>query len=246
MKNLTLFLLVAVLPTSAFAASFGHDQGNGGDGYSLQFVGVGKKIVQYLKYQKTDLNIDALQEALDSTRVESTTEFLTLNGLPKDALNYPRQKRIVFNRGRWDAISRDEKPALVLHEYLGILGMEDASYKYSKSLIGEFAVANPKSGSSCVITGTEPVLHFEPAHTQRDREYYTIETAVYRGVTFFLKAGHGVARLEAWMGEKRLSNTFYSYGRDPQETDSLRLAVNSASGEEIEAQCGNVDAYLPE
>lgn len=111
--------------------------------------------------------------------------------------------------------------------------------------IATFSQESSAYEASCVITGTEPTIYFKQATTQNDQEYYSIETATHQGVTFFLKAGHGVARLEAFINKKRTATTFYSYGRDPSETDSLRLEVLAANGKYIEAQCDGIDSRLP-
>lgn len=99
--------------------------------------------------------------------------------------------------------------------------------------------------SSCVIAGTEPTIEFKKATTQNDKEYLTLETVTYQGVTFYLKAGHGVGLLQAFVSNKRVAGTFYSYGRDPANTDSLTLEVLAPNGKYIEAQCDNIDSHLP-
>lgn len=101
-----------------------------------------------------------------------------------------------------------------------------------------------QEASACVVVGRNNIP-FRPATRQTDPEYYTIETASHKGVQFCLKAGHGVARLEAIIKRKLIASTFYSFGRDPKETDSLRLSVMAPNGNQVEAQCFNVDSHLP-
>jgi hypothetical protein len=114
----------------------------------------------------------------------------------------------------------------------------------SLSLFANTFDARAQNGNACFILGNENVP-FRRTSRQTDPKYHTIETASYRGVTFCLKAGHGVARLEAVIGKKMVASTFYSYGRDPKETDSLRLSVRASSGMQVEAQCSDVDSHLP-
>ncbi len=110
--------------------------GNGGDTYALQFVTFAQNILLYLQNSNIKgLDTEALSQVIEKTHVESTTKELKLNGLEKDAINYPSENRIIFNRTRWTAMVMDERLALVLHEYLGLLGVEDASYKYSRLLL---------------------------------------------------------------------------------------------------------------
>jgi hypothetical protein len=111
------------------------------------------------------------------------------------------------------------------------------------SFVEEFE-SSAQAASACVVMGPENIP-FGRATRQTDPEYYTIETASYKGVTFCLKARHGVARLEAVIKKKLVASTFYSYGRDPKETDSLRLSVRAPNGKQVEAQCSDVDAHLP-
>jgi hypothetical protein len=101
-----------------------------------------------------------------------------------------------------------------------------------------------QEASACVVLGLDNIP-FRPANWQPDPEYYTIETVSHKGVRFYLKAGHGVARLEAIIKSKLIASTFYSTGRDPKETDSLRLSVMAPNGKQVEAQCYNVDSHLP-
>ncbi len=70
--------------------------------------------------------------------MESTDEVLRLKGLPKDATNYRAQDWLIFNCKRWTELEPGQKPVLVLHESLGLLGVEDASYAFSKKIIGAF------------------------------------------------------------------------------------------------------------
>ncbi len=104
--------------------------------------------------------------------------------------------------------------------------------------------AGAQEASACFVLDTENIP-FQRATRQTDPEYHTIETASYKGVRFCLKAGHGVARLEAVIKRKLVASTFYSYGRDPKETDSLRLSVRAPNGKQVEAQCFDVDSHLP-
>jgi hypothetical protein len=104
--------------------------------------------------------------------------------------------------------------------------------------------ASAQETSACAVLASESIP-FQRATRQTDPEYHTLETASYKGVRFCLKAGHGVARLEAVVRRKLVASTFYSYGRDPKETDSLRLSVRAPNGKQVEAQCSNVDSHLP-
>src|SRR5690606_13415200 len=86
----------------------------------------------------TDVNIDNLNKSILTTKVESTNKELMLDGKPKDAINYPNEKEIEFNRARWDAMTSKSRAILVLHEYLGILRIPDIGYSVSLSALKNY------------------------------------------------------------------------------------------------------------
>jgi hypothetical protein len=96
--------------------------------------------------------------------------------------------------------------------------------------------------SACVVvTENGDNLPFSKATTQHDHEYATIEVGTTHGLQFLLKAGHGVARLEAAVNGKLVAATFYQTGVD---TDSLRLDALAPNGQLVEAQCDHIDGKL--
>jgi hypothetical protein len=134
MKAITTFLISLFISTSVFAGP--RIVGNGGDTFALQFLTYADKVYKYLDNSNiSGLDVAALGKAIATAKVESTDKKLQLNGIPKDAINYPSERRIVFNRDRWTSFIEDERLALVLHEYLGLIGLEDASYTYSKLIL---------------------------------------------------------------------------------------------------------------
>lgn len=124
--------------------------GGGGDNYSLLFVGTASDILHYLEQTpelSSEINIAAFKKAVETTTVESTDKQLLLNGVPKDAINYPAEKRIIFNYKNWNAIDLENRPALVLHEYLGIMGVSDVGYKISKKILDNYRIGQVLRGS---------------------------------------------------------------------------------------------------
>lgn len=136
---LILFLLTISNPAKATEGS-GREVGNGGDAYATEFVSIARGMhARWDELQLTadvGLDKDRFLEAIDTTRVLSVDEPLLLTYGQVDAKNFPQCKTgsdqalcslILFNRGRWDALHADplRKAALVLHEYLGALGMDD-------------------------------------------------------------------------------------------------------------------------
>lgn len=137
--------LLTVLALSAglqvHATMPGGDQGNGGESYAIQFTTIGQKVAAYLRARgERTVDLDKLDQALRETNVESVHESLFLSRfLPKDAVNFPAEKKIIFNRDAWRTMEPSEKPVLVLHEYLGIMRAENASYQFSRSLLTDFS-----------------------------------------------------------------------------------------------------------
>jgi hypothetical protein len=67
------------------------------------------------------------------------------------------------------------------------------------------------------------------------REYAIAERGTHAGVTFYLRHGHGVVRLEAWVGGKRAGMTFFPLAQD--SGDHLSLEVRDPKGGYVEAAC---------
>lgn len=136
--------------------------GNGGDVYALQFITFAQYLLKHLQNSNIKgLDIDALGNAINTSSVESTEEYLKLNGMDKDAINYPSEKRIIFNRIRWSSFITNERLALVLHEYLGLLGTQDANYQYSKFLLKDLTTINhirPGSDSTWILCQDDTLI----------------------------------------------------------------------------------------
>src|SRR4051812_19177953 len=67
-------------------------------------------------------------------------------------------------------------------------------------------IVNGPSGNNVAF---ELSTEFAKPDTEKDREYAIAERASYQGVTFYLRHGHGVVRLEAWIQGKRVASTFF-------------------------------------
>lgn len=69
----------------------------------------------------------------------STVGEVRLHGRDLDAANFPELKLIIVSRSRWLQLSGDynRKKSLVLHEYLGILKIDDSNYSISGRMIKE-------------------------------------------------------------------------------------------------------------
>ena len=130
------YLLSALLASQVSFARDGGISGGGGDGYAIQFVEVARMIQTALGINADSaINATALKQAILETKVESTDEALEIGGKNKDAINYPAEKRIIVSRQGWSLLGGNQKRTLVLHEYLGILRIDDSDYQISTRII---------------------------------------------------------------------------------------------------------------
>lgn len=144
MRSWFLVFGIILFPGMAFASK---EVGNGGDSYSMEFAVAADQVYWFLK-EKPVAGIDMyrLGLAIFQTRIESTDKGLFINHVPKDAINYPRELRILFNQDRWSKLNDSERAGLVLHEFLGILEVDDTGYRLSK-----LALRNLKYENSAIV-----------------------------------------------------------------------------------------------
>lgn len=114
----------------------GNDGPHGGDTYGGEFARIGFKLAQMLKEspeavaQKIDL--EKFHAAIESVIIYSEEgKNVVINGQNVDAINFPKDKKIILNRSRWREMLLKEKVRLVFHEYLGIIDAERDVYKVS-------------------------------------------------------------------------------------------------------------------
>jgi hypothetical protein len=141
MKTITVgwFVIMSLFFTNSYA---GDGVGNGGDGLAAEFILTAKDAFRILKNKPESaqyLDLDKLSMAIANTKVSSSKEPLILNGIEVDAINYPRRQLIVINRARWLDLRHSNRTLtrfnLVVHEYLGIMGIDDHQYNISESIV---------------------------------------------------------------------------------------------------------------
>ena len=116
----------------------GDHAGNGGDSIAIKVKVIGARLVAELRYASKkmplQIDVDKLKTILESSKIETTKKDLILNGKRKDAINYPNENRIIFNATSWRLLSIQDKRMLVLHELLGLLGVDDKQYEITMAL----------------------------------------------------------------------------------------------------------------
>lgn len=134
-KPSALIATVFMIGSAAFgpAALASKEVGNGGDQIAIEFVDLATSVLSYLKQVRPpQIDLARLEKAISTVLVESTDEALVLRGAVKDAINFPEEAKILVNRSAWAKRNNDRTRAvLALHEYLGILGVDDTAYRVS-------------------------------------------------------------------------------------------------------------------
>jgi hypothetical protein len=125
--------------SQAFAESSGGSV-KGGDPRAQRFVSAARKAAEVVRKGAGNFSIDAtaLDRAIESTSVEMVQEELRLGKVKKSCLNTvsAAERNIRCTSGDIDALPDAPLGAFALHEYLGILGIEDGTYQLSYKLLG--------------------------------------------------------------------------------------------------------------
>jgi hypothetical protein len=90
-----------------------------------------------------------------------------------------------------------------------------------------------------IVAGKGMSVDFKPATETSDGEYRVYEELSIGGATFYLKAGHGVARLEAYVGEDQKAAAWNRWddGKAP-----LNLDFRLPNGETFDAECSDLSS----
>lgn len=147
MKKLLLLLLSLIC---AQAHAVGWDHGNAGDSYAAEFIMTAKDLVVHLKTlpgtEIKEFNLTLLVGAIETTTVRSEDNLIYKDGREVEAINDPDQKLIVVNRNIWRTHRADvetiHRYTFVLHEYLGIMRVNDEQYKVSGRLVALLTLKN--------------------------------------------------------------------------------------------------------
>lgn len=140
--NFLTLAMALIISTHAWAGTE-TNSGNGGGADELEFTSIGMKAASILnKWDSTripEVTSAQLKAAVTETTVRMVDGPL-FQGNPKrrvDAKNNPEKMLIRVDRACWKALegTSDKRLGLVLHEYLGILGVETDSYAISAKFI---------------------------------------------------------------------------------------------------------------
>lgn len=148
MRNVLMLLcLLMMSATLARAEGGATGVGGGGDNTVFEFREMARTLFGHLIGQSKEVfgvDADVLAKTYADVKVESVeTACIRLDANPcdprdvRDAVNFPDLKLIRVSRGRWAQIKTDQRSAhrLVLHEYMGILGVERDTDEQSTRVI---------------------------------------------------------------------------------------------------------------
>lgn len=105
------------------------------------------------------------------------------------------------------------------------------------------ALAGPAQAAdvACtLVTDKGDNIAFQKSSERLDGEYATYEKGKIDSITFYLRAGHGVIRLEARKAGKLLATAWVQVATQGQDGGTLNLDVRASSTYSYEAQCENV------
>ncbi|HWU42339.1 MAG TPA: hypothetical protein VN132_02840, partial [Bdellovibrio sp.] len=88
--------------------------------------------------------------AISATEIEFVQHSLSLNSIRKDAINYASLQKIIVDGLSWKNLSYYQQVALVIHEYLGVMGINDQRGQYSNYF---FRMALNLNSSYANLTG---------------------------------------------------------------------------------------------
>ena len=118
--------------------------GNGGDSMAAEFVSAADDTLQLVETLANspdaalpqEFDFLAFKRTVATARVFSQ-ETTYLGDIEVDALNYPAEQKIVVSRKRWLGLGFNLKATrmLIIHEYLGLAGVNDTSYQVSSKLL---------------------------------------------------------------------------------------------------------------
>lgn len=161
MKILLLLTSAIFWGHTSFALPMGGEAGNGGQDVALEFATFGTDIT-YQLLRNFNGGSDNCKSALfgdvcnlDISRIRSIVQTAKITSMPSltqidpntgaivryTALNYPQEQRILISEAAWKSANfcYVKKLPLVLHEYLGLLGIEIQNYRYS-SVVSEWLI----------------------------------------------------------------------------------------------------------
>lgn len=120
----------------------GHTEGNGGDGYVLEFKAMAQQWLSFLRQnslaENLGIDLEQFEKTLAKMNFSSVDHILYIRNVPKDVKNYyPNNDDLVISRPRWRSLLESQKFLIVLHEVLVVMGLPDLRYEISSRALAK-------------------------------------------------------------------------------------------------------------
>lgn len=215
------FAILALSAPFTSAAEWQHGVGNGGDDLVIAirrqatFIGLRWQQMNSVCRSRLPVTADRFLETYAHADIRTTDEQLTLNSIHKDAINYPDDNVIVFNR----FAIRSMDATFLIHEGLGLLRVKDDAYSISeliaRMIYDPFCLSGVGEDRPTLAGDSSVPASFVPAAAVIDQAgvIYLLDdsrSALYRydmGAQTYLKAiplGAGAIRITYSSDLKRL------------------------------------------
>jgi hypothetical protein len=135
--------------------------GNGGDAFAAEFIASARDTVQYFSWVSLsdlpEFNPLAFAQSVEKVKVSSLPRVF-VGQTEVGAANYPNKQQIVVSQSFWPKYNQNQRMVLVLHEYLGVMGVNDTNYRLSGIVYQRIQQASTTpNGRPIAITLTELV-----------------------------------------------------------------------------------------
>lgn len=136
-------LLIAILAILPYSPCMAEREGHGGNSLAQDWVTHGYKALKVLESLPADkrfnVDLDQFSQMIRNASVKPVSK-LPIQG--KDAVNFPKETppQIEFSQSRWATLSDDQKTALTMHEYFGLMGVEVDQYSISAAVMANASV----------------------------------------------------------------------------------------------------------
>lgn len=134
-----LMVLLTIISAQSFAGGSSGSRG-GGDANALEFYNTARKIVGRIQQEcqiesVKNASMKTLADTISAVDVIMTEDPLYIDTRRVDAINYPDLMKIEVNRLFWISANPITRQTITIHEYLGILRIDDRGYRLSTEII---------------------------------------------------------------------------------------------------------------
>lgn len=170
--------------------------GGGGATRAQEFAKIASDLVDRIEKEPTlhgKFDLAAFRDFVTTTEVAFVPWSLFLNGVPKDAINYPSLRKIEINISAWDEMKNvNRKAGLILHEFYGLLRIDDTGYLRSIKILSPIKIVLAQDYSDIAAERGSPLDSYDviaanlrSLWSQKDRDWKSIEELSTSILKFF-------------------------------------------------------------